>query len=454
MNQPLARRSNAPHNPYPVALVPTDMDQAWTLASAASRAGFYNLNQAQALMVILEGNLLGIAPAAALRGFHVIEGRPSPSSGLMATMVRHCPYMRYRVLERTVRRCALEWSELIDGRWRVVGESDFTLEDAARLGKGVLEQGRWVASKPGSNWAKSPADMLFARAMSRGVRTYCPELTHGPLYLEDEIQDRDDPAPGPVVVEATATRRAPPEDRGPQPVAELADDAPSGAEGPAPSGAEIRAAREKRGWTMGELARAAGLATRDVSAIERGKHKRTEDAHAAWAALQNGTPDDETPGPEDDGPDPLALAKAEAIQLTEQITARGSRQRAEQAVTDAPDLEALEVVRSRVLRTIEAQTQAAQRDTKPAKSSGSKGWRQAQADLEAEDEPDLDDLKAHIRTLVDELEDSDRVAALDELAGVANHRAAKVLLASVESALDRKLGMDAEGEVELPGGES
>jgi hypothetical protein len=55
-----------------------------------------------------------------------------------------------------------------------IGVSKFTIEDAKKAGTKNLD--------------KYPANMLFARAMSNGVKWYTPDVFNGPVYTPDEIQ--------------------------------------------------------------------------------------------------------------------------------------------------------------------------------------------------------------------------------------------------------------------------
>jgi len=42
--------------------------------------------------------------------------------------------------------------------------------------------------KTGSSWEKYPQNMLFARAISSGVRIYCPDVFNGNLvYVPEEM---------------------------------------------------------------------------------------------------------------------------------------------------------------------------------------------------------------------------------------------------------------------------
>ena len=57
-----------------------------------------------------------------------------------------------------------------------IGRSRFTLQDAQKAGLNGSD-----------NWRKYPRNMLFARALSNGVKWYCPDVTGGPAYTPDEL---------------------------------------------------------------------------------------------------------------------------------------------------------------------------------------------------------------------------------------------------------------------------
>jgi hypothetical protein len=54
--------------------------------------------------------------------------------------------------------------------------TDFTMEEAKQAG---------VAGK--DNWRKYPKAMLFARALSAGVRAHCPDVSVCPVYVPEEL---------------------------------------------------------------------------------------------------------------------------------------------------------------------------------------------------------------------------------------------------------------------------
>lgn len=128
---------------------------------------------------ILLGRDLGLSPTQALTGIYIVEGKPQIAAVTLAGFVRRTPGHDYRITEHTDEACSIDF--IIDGE--VVGTSRFTMADRERAGL------RLVGSKGGpTNWAKYPRNMLFARAMSNGVKWYMPEVTGGvPVYYEGEI---------------------------------------------------------------------------------------------------------------------------------------------------------------------------------------------------------------------------------------------------------------------------
>jgi len=67
----------------------------------------------------------------------------------------------------------------VDGKRESIGKSEFTAADAAKAGT--------------QNMGKFPRNMLFARAMSNGVRWYCPDVFSGnSVYTPEELGARTD----------------------------------------------------------------------------------------------------------------------------------------------------------------------------------------------------------------------------------------------------------------------
>lgn len=131
-------------------------------------------SEAQAYVKILAGQELGIGPMAAVAGLNVIKGRVTFSANLLASLVKGHPTYDYRVTEHTAGACRIVFLQ----NGEEIGVSEFTTDDRARAGLG------------GQNWQKYPRAMMFARALTQGVRWYCPDVTSGtPAYVPEEIAD-------------------------------------------------------------------------------------------------------------------------------------------------------------------------------------------------------------------------------------------------------------------------
>lgn len=149
------------------------------LGNVLFQSGYFKdvRDQAQAVTKILCGRELGFSPIVSLQGIHIIEGKPALSSNLMATLIKRSGKYDYRVKNWTHQECTLTFREAVRGKWEEVGESSFTMDDAKAAG--VVRQG--------GSWTKYPKPMLFARALSQGMRTYCPDVSASPIYVPEEM---------------------------------------------------------------------------------------------------------------------------------------------------------------------------------------------------------------------------------------------------------------------------
>lgn len=129
---------------------------------------------AQIATKILAGREMGYGPFASVNGIHIIQGRPSVSANLMAAAVKASGRYDYRVRQMTADVCELEFFERMDGKWESLGKSTFTAKDAA-------------AAKT-QNMDKFARNMLFARAMSNGVKWFVPDVFNGnAVYVPEEL---------------------------------------------------------------------------------------------------------------------------------------------------------------------------------------------------------------------------------------------------------------------------
>lgn len=124
---------------------------------------------AQAVVKIQAGQEIGIPPFAAMSGIHIIQGKPTIGAGLIASRIKGSGKYDYEVKEQTEKICSIDFYQ---GK-KMIGNSTFTIEDAKKAGT--------------KNVDKFPRNMLFARAISNGVKWYCPDVFAGPVYTPEEF---------------------------------------------------------------------------------------------------------------------------------------------------------------------------------------------------------------------------------------------------------------------------
>lgn len=180
-----------PHQPS-AAIMPQSVDDLIRVGKILAASGYFSdaRSEAQAVAKVLAGLELGLSPMVSMTGVHVIEGKPSVGAHLMAALVRRSGRYDYRVIEHTDTACELEF---LDGG-QPAGRSRFTIEDAKKAGVSFSS-----SNGTPTNWAKYPRNMLFARAISNGVRWFCPDVTTMPLYTPEELGAQVDGETGEVI---------------------------------------------------------------------------------------------------------------------------------------------------------------------------------------------------------------------------------------------------------------
>lgn len=129
---------------------------------------------AQAAVKVQAGMEMGFGPFTSMTGIHIIQGRPSVGANLMASAVKNNPRYDYRVREMSDQVCKIEFFEIVNGKRESIGISEFTLADGKKAGTKNLD--------------KFPRNMLFARAMSNGIRWFCPDAFNGnTVYTPEEL---------------------------------------------------------------------------------------------------------------------------------------------------------------------------------------------------------------------------------------------------------------------------
>ena len=164
------------------------------IARAAAASRFFSVDPAQAIVKILMGRELGVAPVASLTDIHVIKGRPVVGAGMIASRIKASEKYNYRVLSSSAKVCELEFFE----HGESVGKHSYTMEQAQRAG---------LTGK--DNWRKFAEDMLFARAISTGYKRHCPDVFSSKVYTPGEIEGSEERAPLPVSVSVISSQAEP-----------------------------------------------------------------------------------------------------------------------------------------------------------------------------------------------------------------------------------------------------
>jgi hypothetical protein len=178
------------------------LDEVRSMGEIFCKSGFFKdaRDASQAIVKILLGRELGLSPVIAMTSIHIVEGKPELSANLLASLVKQSARYDYRVRETSNTACTIDFIQ--DGE--VVGESTFLIDDAKRA----------RIYREGGSWTRYPKAMLFARAMSQGVRAHCPDVGTGcPMYTPGEQSGFDEPPEGddgPPKAKATVTVKVAP----------------------------------------------------------------------------------------------------------------------------------------------------------------------------------------------------------------------------------------------------
>jgi len=148
---------------------------ALTIGETFFKSGmFADIKSAQqAVVKIMAGAEMGISPFQAMSGIHIIAGKPSIGAGIIASRVKSSGKYDYRILGMDDQACSIEFFQLSGNNKESLGITKFTIDDAKRAGTKNLD--------------KFPRNMLFSRAISNGVKWFCPDIYEGPVYVPEEM---------------------------------------------------------------------------------------------------------------------------------------------------------------------------------------------------------------------------------------------------------------------------
>lgn len=155
-----------------------DLNQVKWVGEVMQKSGLFSDTNdlPKAIVKIMAGQELGLAPFAAMNGINIIKGRPTMAGNTIAAKVKSHPKYDYRISKNDATECIIDWFEIIDGKREKVGSNAFTMEMAIRAN----------LVKGDSGWTKYPEAMLFNRAISAGQKLHAPDVFNMAVYTEDE----------------------------------------------------------------------------------------------------------------------------------------------------------------------------------------------------------------------------------------------------------------------------
>lgn len=150
------------------------LDQMIRLGDIFRKSGYFRdiREEAQAVTKILFGQELGFTPVVSLMGIYIVDGKPCLSGNLLGAMVKRSGRYDYKVQVTTNTECSIQFTQ----NGELLGVSTFTMDDAKTAG---------IAAK--DTWRKYPKAMLFNRALSAGIRSFCPDISVCPVYVPEEM---------------------------------------------------------------------------------------------------------------------------------------------------------------------------------------------------------------------------------------------------------------------------
>lgn len=131
-------------------------------------------SQAQAVVKILAGKELGLAPLEAMTNLYIVNGKVALQSKVIGALIKKGGKYDYTIDKIDDQECVITFYQITDNKRAELGKSSFTVKDAAKAG---------IINK--EVWKSYPRNMLFARALSNGARWFASDAFCG--YSVEEI---------------------------------------------------------------------------------------------------------------------------------------------------------------------------------------------------------------------------------------------------------------------------
>ncbi len=145
-----------------------------TVANALFKSGLFpNVKNAYGAFAITQyGSELGIGPMTALQTMAIVSGKICMGAQMMLSLAIKAG-VSFKIIKDDNNECQIHFK-----RGELEYTSSFSIAEAKQAG----------IYRDQSGWTKYPRDMLYWRAVTRGLRRVCPDVITG-LYAIEEIQD-------------------------------------------------------------------------------------------------------------------------------------------------------------------------------------------------------------------------------------------------------------------------
>ncbi len=133
--------------------------------------------QAQAVVKILAGRELGLAPLESMTNIYMVNGKIAIPAKIIGSLIKKSQKYDYVVTKHDEQECEIVFYTYEEGGKKTeIGKSKFTIKDAARAG---------IVNK--EVWKAYPRNLLFARALTNGAKWYCADVFCG--YTPEELEN-------------------------------------------------------------------------------------------------------------------------------------------------------------------------------------------------------------------------------------------------------------------------
>ena len=154
-----------------------ELQESMSLGDVFVKSGMFPdlKSQAQAVVKILAGRELGLSPLQAMTDIYMVNGKVALQAKLIASLIKKSGKYDYHIDKLDEQECVISFFQM-NGKMEKIGESTFTIKDAAKAG---------IVNK--EVWKSYPRNMLFARAVSNGARMFCADIITA--YTPEEVED-------------------------------------------------------------------------------------------------------------------------------------------------------------------------------------------------------------------------------------------------------------------------